>query len=221
MYSHRHYLRIQQIGQFETRGPKKLQLESFEEALHDQPTQLTYTSLSDVQKQSVEDVEQLFSEPLIAWMKIRNYLVEETYLSSVHGWRHACDKREMSHAQRTQLNTTFHNYVLDELMPWHKTEEMRDFSLLEVNRYSIYNVHGIQLNHCKLNVQYSCRSISGILGFSRETLIAIISNIESREWRMTFNTNNGIQLEHPRSRTTNDIESFLVFYETQLARVSH
>ena len=42
-----------------------MQLERFEEALHDPTTGLTYTALSGIRKQSVEDVERLFSEPVI------------------------------------------------------------------------------------------------------------------------------------------------------------
>lgn len=29
----------------------------------------------------------------------------------------------------------FLDYVLDDLMPWHRDQGLRDFSLLEVNRY--------------------------------------------------------------------------------------
>ena len=40
----------------------------------------------------------------------------------------------MKDAQRSQYNNDFLNYVLDELMPWHKQPQHWDFSLLEVNQ---------------------------------------------------------------------------------------
>lgn len=113
-------------------GPCEIQLERFEEALHDPQSQLTYTALTGVRKQSVEDAERLFNENLISWMKEKNYEIEEKYLSVVSGWRKACDMRGLSDEQRSKYNMDFLNFILDDLMPWHK--ENRDFSLLEVNQ---------------------------------------------------------------------------------------
>lgn len=110
-----------------------MQLERFEEALHDPASGLTYTSLSGIRKQSVEDVERLFSEPLIAWMEKKGYTFEAAYLRVVRDWRRACDERGLTDAQRSQYNTNFLHYLLDDLMPWHR-EAGSDFSLLEVNR---------------------------------------------------------------------------------------
>ena len=31
----------------------------------------------------------------------------------------------------------FLDYILDDLMPWHREPELRDFSFLEVNRYTL------------------------------------------------------------------------------------
>ena len=42
-------------------------------------------------------------------------------------------------AQQSQFNNNLFNYGLDELMPWHKEDGLRDFSVLEVNRYFISN----------------------------------------------------------------------------------
>ena len=44
-----------------------MNLERFEEALHDPTSGLTCTALSGIRKQSVEDVERLFGDPLISW----------------------------------------------------------------------------------------------------------------------------------------------------------
>jgi len=48
----------QRIGQsLRQGGHADIQLERFEEALHDPSAELTYTALSGIRKQSVEDVE--------------------------------------------------------------------------------------------------------------------------------------------------------------------
>ena len=45
-------------------------------------------------------------------------------------------------------------------------------------------------------------------GFTREVLVALAANIETREWRRAFNKVNGIPPEHPRASTTDDVECF-------------
>lgn len=55
---------------------------------------------------------------------------------------------------------------------------------------------------------YTHRSVSKIRGFTREILIALAANIETREWRRTFNKSVGIPPEHPRASTTDDVECF-------------
>ena len=57
-----------------------------------------------------------------------------------------------------------------------------------------------------LFTNYTYRSVIGICGFTREVLVAIIADIETREWRRVE-----IQEaapEHPRSSTTDDVEWF-------------
>ena len=57
---------------------------------------------------------------------------------------------------------------------------------------------------------------------TQEILHALITDIEGREWRPTFNRKNGIPQEHPRSSTTDesDVVFFSSFYETWLALTS-
>jgi len=38
--------------------------------------------------------------------------------------------------------------------------------------------------------------------------VALVANIETREWRYRYNTENSIPLEHPRASTTDDVECF-------------
>jgi len=52
------------------------------------------------------------------------------------------------------------------------------------------------------------RNVDRIRGFSRETLIALAANIETREWRREYNNNNGIPPEHPRASSSDDVECF-------------
>jgi len=82
----------------------------------------------------VEDVERLFGDSLVKWMDAKGYRKEAEHLRVVHNWRRACDERGITSAQRSEYNTNFLNYLLDDLMPWHQQAGLRDFSLLEVNR---------------------------------------------------------------------------------------
>lgn len=95
--------------------------------------------------------------------------------------------------------------ILEDLMPWYK--ESYDFSLLEVNRYwsELYNKSLI----CNSNLLFLLhRSQKDVLGFSRETLIAVITNIEGCEFHRRQRTNNKQTLEHPRASSTDSIECF-------------
>ena len=72
-------------------GPREIRLERFVEALQDPDLGLTYPALVGTRKQSIEDVERLFGEPLIAYME-QNYSVEASYLCIIHNWHRAADK---------------------------------------------------------------------------------------------------------------------------------
>jgi len=99
------------------------------------------------------------------------------YLQHTHNWRCVCDERGLTNDERNKFDTG-----LDDLMPWHKDDGLRDFSLLEVNRYVICTVY---LGSCcsLLNAIYNHRSVGGVRGFTRETLIALIANNESMSYR--------------------------------------
>jgi len=62
--------------------------------------------------------------------------------------------------------------------------------------------------HLALHAMITYRNVSNIKGFSRETLVALIANIESREWRRQFCLSNGLPGKHPRASTTDDVECF-------------
>lgn len=52
------------------------------------------------------------------------------------------------------------------------------------------------------------RDVSRVQGFTKEVLVALIADIETRNWRDSFNAEHGIPPEHPRSSTTDDIQCF-------------
>jgi hypothetical protein len=162
-------------------GPSQLNLEHYIEAVNDPSSGLTYPALTGQRKQSVTDAERLFNPDLAKFMREKGYEYEAKYIEAVWGWRQACDCRGLTELQRCRLNYQFLNLILDELMPWHR--EFYDFSLLEVNR-----------------------PINNILGFSRETVVALTTNIEGRESGRHMNKLG--KAENPRSSTTDDVECF-------------
>ena len=125
---------IQRIGH-STRagGPQELQLERFHEALSDPETKLSYPALTGQRKQSVRDVENLFSLRMVKFMESNGYQFEAKYIRVIMNWRRACDERGLSPLKRSQFNYELLNFILDDLMPWHT--KVYDFSLLEVNRF--------------------------------------------------------------------------------------
>jgi len=52
------------------------------------------------------------------------------------------------------------------------------------------------------------RNINNVMGFSRETLIAITTNIEGREHLRRERISSGCPLENPRAASTDDVECF-------------
>lgn len=53
-----------------------------------------------------------------------------------------------------------------------------------------------------------CRSPNNVLGFSKETTVALVTNIEGREWHRRDVSNQGIKPDHPRASSTDDVECF-------------
>ena len=108
-----------------------MRLERFAEALNDLSTGLTYPALVGSRKQSIEDVERLFGSSLIDFMEAKGYNEEAKFLQVIRNWRQAVDQRGLPASQRQQFDK---DYLLDDLMPWHRKPGMRDFSSLEVNK---------------------------------------------------------------------------------------
>jgi len=76
---------------------------------------------------------------------------------------------------------------------------------------------GKELSLKKINSKRLCldtsifdlfRPVQGICGFSRETVIAVTTNIESMEFRRRQNNSLGFE-EHPRAGSTDDVEAMI------------
>lgn len=92
----------------------------------------TLHTLTGQRKQSIRDVETLFSASVEDYMKHHRYDYEANYVRVIRNWRRSCDERGLSQLERCKYNYELLNMIIDELMPWH--EDHYDFSLLEVNR---------------------------------------------------------------------------------------
>lgn len=108
-------------------------MERFSEALEDPDSGLTYPALTDQRKQSVRDAERLLSKEMVKFMRKNKYTFEADYIEVILNWRRSSDERGLSQLKRSRYNFDMLNFILDELMPWHR--EKYDFSTLEVNRY--------------------------------------------------------------------------------------
>ena len=103
------------------------------EAVYDDAAKLSYHALIGTPRQSVPDVEQIFSSRVLEFFERKGYTIEAEYVR-IRDWRRACDERGLTNAQRAQYHHNLLNYVLNELTPWHGKPGLRDFSLLEVNQ---------------------------------------------------------------------------------------
>ena len=64
---------------------------------------------------------------------------------------------------------------------------------------------------------FFCRDLSNILGFSKETLVAVVTNIEGREWRRRQFCNLR-EPEHPRASSTDDVECMFSILRDTIGR---
>ena len=63
------------------------------------------------------------------------YAFKAEYICVIRNWRRACDERGLSEDERSHYNKDLLEYILDDLMPWHRQPGMHDYSLMEVNGY--------------------------------------------------------------------------------------
>lgn len=67
-------------------------------------------------------------------------------------------------------------------------------------------------------MRFCFRPVKGVCGFSRETVIAIVSNIESMEYRRRESLVIGHE-EHPRAGSTDDVEAFFALLHRFLGNI--
>ena len=79
----------------------------FVQTLEDPSSGWTYSALTGVIKQSVEDVERLFGPGVISFMKRNHYKDEAKYVEVVHNWRRSVDERGLSEDQCRQFRDDF------------------------------------------------------------------------------------------------------------------
>ena len=60
-----------------------------------------------------------------------------------------------------------------------------------------------------VSVLLNCRSIKGICGFTRELIVGLIANLESRELRRLEYCERNLPPEHPRASSSDDVEGFV------------
>ena len=106
------------------------------QALEDPSTGLTYSAVTGVRKQSVEDVERLFGPGVVHFMEKHGYTAEAKMVQTIRNWRRAIDERGLTEEKRRQFRDELLHFILDEWMPWHK--QVHDYSLLEVNRCVLF-----------------------------------------------------------------------------------
>ena len=121
----------------------RINCEYFKDALDDEGSNLTYSALVGLRKQSVEDAERLGSlDPWLpswipSWRGTDRHYNEAKYINVINDWRRAWDERGLSESERSCFNCALLDYILDELIPWHK--DICDYSTLEITRYTIIN----------------------------------------------------------------------------------
>ena len=80
---------------------------------------------------------------MLQFMRKKNYKFEADYIEVVLNWRRSSDECGLSQHLRMKYNYEMLNFLLDDLMPWHR--QLYDFSTLEVNRLALctlaFNTH--------------------------------------------------------------------------------
>ena len=69
---------------------------------------------------NIEDAERIFSNSVAQYLRQRGYTNEAVYVQTVCNWHVASDGRGISQLKRSKYNYEMLQYVLDELMPWHR-----------------------------------------------------------------------------------------------------
>ena len=132
----------------------------------------------------IQVVERLFSKEMETFMEQKGYLEEARY----NNWRRACDERGLSSEERKQFNTDLLEYILDDLMPWHKH---KDFSHLKVSRWLHQSVLTMPILFWWINFLFPGPFMAYVASHKRPCML----------WWLTLKGESG-------SSTTDDVECF-------------
>lgn len=103
------------------------------DALHDPTTGLTYEALTGKNKQSVPDCERVISSGVINFLNKNGHPSCANVLTIIRNWHKAVDGRGLSEALRSTYLNAFKEWILDDWMPWHKTDN--NYAMIDVNRF--------------------------------------------------------------------------------------
>ncbi|CAB3978040.1 Hypothetical predicted protein, partial [Paramuricea clavata] len=161
-----------------------IDLQHFRDALHDPTTGLTYEALTGKNKQSVPDCERLINPGVIAFLERNGHVKDANVVKRLHNWHKAVDGRGLTEEERSLYCRAMKEWLLDDWMPWFSYQP--DFSTIDVNR-----------------------KIKGICGLTKEAVIGLVANLESRELRRIEYEERGLPPEHPRASATDDVEGMI------------
>ncbi|KAI8509500.1 carbohydrate binding [Branchiostoma belcheri] len=68
--------------------------------------------------------ETLLADHVASFLHDRGYTREAIYINRLAGWHESADGRGLSEDQRQEKNDQLMNAILDEIMPWHRGEEL-------------------------------------------------------------------------------------------------
>lgn len=133
-----------------------IDLRYLRDALHDPATGLTYEALTEKNKQSVPDCERLIGLGVISFLERKGHIGGASIIRRIHNWHKAVDGRGLSEEQRSTHCRDMKEWLLSDWMPQYSSQP--DFSTIDVNR-----------------------PIKGICGFTQETVVGLVANLESGE----------------------------------------
>ena len=85
--------------------------------MHSEETDLTYTALRGIRKQSVPDAEKLLSYAVSSYFKKHGFQPEADYVETIAGWHEASHGRGMSQEKRAVANLGMLHYIMEQSIP--------------------------------------------------------------------------------------------------------
>ena len=136
----------------------------------------------------------MWSKGVVEFLHLYGYNAEKWVASVIRNWHIAGDE-----ASRSQYCQEMLDWILCDWIPGYRNSKGKcDFSSADVRRRIKTNkVHGL----------------------TRETVIALLANLTSFQMRRHDDRDRGMTLEHPRSGTSDDVESSISVLQEMLGNV--